>query len=265
MKAKELLLTMSVIWMMAGQLEAQQQPVYYQTINCVKVKPGKGREFTQFVNDTSKKVAQTRADAGEILSWTFLRSVMPAGEEARCDYMVSTIFEGTPPAPRGPEGFEKALQKAGVNMTGSDWTAKANSFSRLVSTEMWRPRIRVGAPQKDHYLFLNYMKVHDSPEYNDFESTVWRPLAEAWVKEGSQSGWVFATKVLPSGTDTTYAAYSADIYPSWDAAFKQRSTQAAFEKIHTGKNYQQTMDRLPKLRDLARRELWVVVERVAKK
>ena len=256
---------MSVIWMMTGQLEAQQQPVYYQTLNCIKVMPGKGREFTQFVNDTSKKVAQTRADAGEILSWTFLRSVMPAGQEARCDYMISTLFEGAPPAPRGPEVFEKALQKAGVNMTASDWTAKANSLSSLVSTEMWRPRIRVGAPQKDHYLFLNYMKVHDAPEYNDFEGAVWRPMAEAWVKEGSQSGWVFATKLLPSGTETAYAAYSADIYPTWDAAFKQRSTQATFEKIHSGKNYQQTMDRGFKLRDLARRELSVVVERVAKK
>ena len=76
MKAKELLLAMSVIWMMTGQIEAQQQPVYYQTLNCIKVMPGKGREFTQFVNDTSKKVAQTRADAGEIFSWTLLRSVM---------------------------------------------------------------------------------------------------------------------------------------------------------------------------------------------
>lgn len=61
MSAKKLLLALSVIWMMAGQLEAQQQPVYYQTLNCIKVMPGKGREFSQFINDTSKKVAQTRA------------------------------------------------------------------------------------------------------------------------------------------------------------------------------------------------------------
>jgi hypothetical protein len=265
MKAKALLLTMSVIWVMTGQVEAQQQPVYYQTLNCIKVMPGKAREFTQFARDTSMKVAQMRADAGEILTWSLLGSVMPAGQEARCSHMIATLSEGSPRAPLGPEGFEKALQKAGVNMTASDWTAKANSLSSLVSTEMWRHRIRLGAPQKDHYLFLNYMKVHDGPEYNDFENAIWRPMAEAWVKEGSQSGWIFATKVLPSGTETAYTAYSADIYPTWDAVFKQRSTQATFEKIHSGKNYQQTMDRVPKLRDLARRELWVIVERVAKK
>lgn len=120
--------------------------------------------------------------------------------------MISTIAEGAPRAPIGREGFEKALQKAGLSMPVSDWYAKRDSLSSLVSTEMWRSRIRLGAPQKDHYLFLNYMKVHDAPEYNDFENNVWRPMAEEWVKEGSQSGWVFATKVLPSGTDTTYAA-----------------------------------------------------------
>ena len=184
MKAKKLLLTLSAIWMMAGQLEAQQQPVYYQTLNCIKVVPGKAREFTQFARDTSMKVAQMRADAGEILTWSLLGSVMPAGQEARCSHVIATLSEGSPRAPLGPEGFEKALQKAGVNMTASDWTAKATSLSTLVSTEMWRHRIRLGAPQKDHYLFLNYMKVHDAPEYNDFEKNVWRPMAEAWVKEG---------------------------------------------------------------------------------
>jgi len=63
MRAKQLVLTMSAIWMMAAQLEGQQQqaPLYYQTLNCIKVMPGKGREFSQFINDTSKKVGQTRA------------------------------------------------------------------------------------------------------------------------------------------------------------------------------------------------------------
>jgi len=265
MRASKLFLTLSAIWVMAIPIEAQQQPVYFQTLNCIKVMPGKGREWTQFARDTSMKVAQMRADAGEILTWTLLGSVMPAGEEARCSHMISTISEGPPRAPMGGVGFEKALQKAGVNMTASDWTTKAISLASLVSTEMWRPRIRVGAPQKDHYIFLNYMKVHEAPEYNDFENSVWRPMAEEWVKDGSQSGWLFATKVLPSGTETAYAAYSADMYPSWDAAFKQRSIQTTFDKVHSGKNFQQTMNRLSKLRDLARRELWVVVERVAKK
>ena len=78
------------------------------------------------------------------------------------------------------------------------------------------------------------------------------------------SGWIFATKVLPTGTDTVYSAYSADMYPTWEAAFATRSMQATFEKIHPGKSYQEAITAMPKLRSLAKRELWVVVERVEK-
>jgi hypothetical protein len=84
------------------------------------------------------------------------------------------------------------------------------------------------------------------------------------VKEGSQSGWIYATKVLPSGTATDNAAYSVDIHPSWDAAFKQRPTQTMFQKVHAGRDYQLTMARLGKLRDLVQRGLLVVEERVGK-
>ena len=85
------------------------------------------------------------------------------------------------------------------------------------------------------------------------------------IKQGTMSGWIFATKTLPAGTDTVYTAYTADMFPSWDAAFANRQIQAVFEKMAPGKNFDQTMGEIGKLRDLARRELWVVVERVTKK
>jgi hypothetical protein len=130
--------------------------------------------------------------------------------------------------------------------------------------EMWRPRVRLGQPEKGHYLFVNYMKVHNAADYYKFEMEIWRPLAEEFIKEGTQSGWQFSTLVLPGGTDVKYIARSADIYPSWEAAFKARNTQDFFKKAHPDKDYQQTMEGLSKLRDLAQRDLLVIEERVAK-
>jgi len=46
--------------------------------------------------------------------------------------------------------------------------------------------------------------------------------------------------------------------------FKPRNTQAMFGKVQGGKDYQETMSKLGSLRDLARRELFVVVDRTAK-
>jgi hypothetical protein len=258
----KLLVTVAAALAAAGAV-AGQEPLF-QTMTCIRVDRGKGGEFAQFVRDTSQKVAETQVAAGEIVSWTLLRNVVPSGTEARCNYMISTVGSGAPVAPYGPGGFDKALAKAGVKMTGREWAQKANSLGRLVSTEIWRIRERTGQYTKGHYLFLNYMKVHEPAEYMEFEHGVWRPMADEWIKDGSQSGWVFATKVLPSGTATSYMAYSADFYPSWGAAFKPRPGQPAFEKVHKGKNYQQTMTRLGKLRDLAERNMLIIEERVAK-
>ena len=249
-----------------GQTAAQQPagPIYTQNLTYLKVAPGKGNEWLKMTREEAMKTAQVRADAGEILSWTLLRSVFPAGEEARADYLISVLSEGPPRAPRGDAGLEADLKKAGLKINADQYWAKRNGVVTRVASELWRIRERVGAPQKGQYLHLNYMKVIDAAAYNDFEAKVWRPLAESWVKDGSMSGWIYATKILPAGTDTVYSAYSADMYPTWDAIFATRSMQSAFEKVHPGKSYQEASASIPKLRSLGKRELWVVVERVEK-
>ena len=244
---------------------AQPQSNLYQTLICVKVTPGKTAEFRRFINDATKPAMQVRADAGELLSWTLLRSVMPAGAEARCDYSFSTFFEGVPPEPAAPGELAKTLEKAGVKMSAAAYIAKRDEVSRLVAYELWRPRIRLGTAAKGNYVFVNYMKVHDMPAYAKYENDVWRPMAEGWIKEGSQTGWVFSTALLPGGTDLKYAAYSADIYPNWAETFKTRNLAEMFKKAHPGKDQQQTMAPQGKLRDLAERHLMVVEDRVVKK
>lgn len=248
-----------------NQTQPAADPVYYQTLNYLRVETGKSTGFLQFTRDTSKKVAQARADAGEILSWTLLRSVYPAGQEARANYMISTVVAGPPRSPMGNEEFEKWLRKVGVNTPLSDWTAQRNSHSSLVSSEMWRMRTRVGTPKEGHYLQLNLMKVRDAAAQIELATTMWRPMAEEWVRQGVQSAWLFGTKVYPSGTETPYAAYTVDAFPTWEAVFTPRSAQAVHDKVHPGKTYQETMAAMSKVRDIARRELWVVLDRVEKR
>jgi hypothetical protein len=42
-------------------------------------------------------MAESRVNAGEIVYWSFLSNVMPAGDEARCDFRIATLYEGIPP------------------------------------------------------------------------------------------------------------------------------------------------------------------------
>jgi hypothetical protein len=261
--------TVLVAALVAATLNGQPTtPRPYQSVVCLKLQPGKtGSEYRQFVGETAVKLNQTRADAGEIVSWSLLRAIMPAGEDARCDFMQSTIRETTPPLDPTPDSLAAALEKARVKMTAAEYLARRNSLVRLVSSELWRPVIRVGQPHKGNFIYVNYIHELNAAEYRKFENDVFRPMAENMIKDGKMTGWLFGLKQLPGGTDVKYTAMTADMFDTADAAltFGGAMMQAAFEKAHPGKDYQQDFGRVGKLRNLAQRQLFVIDERVTKK
>jgi hypothetical protein len=215
-------------------------------------------EFRQFASDINRKLMQARADAGDIAGWAQLRSVFPAGADARCDYISVLRFAGVPPEPRGPEGLEKALKQSGLNMTAAEFISKRSSLTSLVSQELWQTMIRVSAPQEGDYLYVNFMKVPNMAAYAQLEENIWKPMAEAWVKEGAMRAWIVNRAVLPGGAEVPYGAVSVDVFPSWEAVFKPLGMRDMFAKVHPGKDYTQTFEKLPEIRTLARRELYVV-------
>jgi hypothetical protein len=256
-------LALAEILLSSGLLAQSSPPPGYLSTSCIKVLPGKMQDYRKFVTDYSLKANSQLVSSGEITSWMLLRSVIPAGEEARCDYISVTTHKAEPLPPLVPGEAEKILQKAGINMTWAAYTAKRIELTRLVATELWRTRDRVGSSQKGDYLYLNYMKVHNPVDYLKFEHEVWRPLAESMVKDGSMRAWSLSTLMLPGGTDRKYAAVSADVFPSWEAVFKPGTFAETFKKTHPDKNIEETMSSLTKLRDLGRRELFVIQEKVA--
>ena len=61
-------------------------------------------------------------------------------------------------------------------------------------------------------------------------------MSEEMIKRGSITGWVFGTKRFPVGTDTAYQAYSANIYPNFEAAFGDQGMRDVFDKVHPNQN-----------------------------
>jgi hypothetical protein len=267
MTKKLLLIAIAAALSFGSQIQAQTTaaaaPVTTQKVWFVKVNQGKNQEWLKLLREVSMKTAQVRADAGEIISWTVLRSEYPAGEEARADYMISEISAGNPKS--GGMSTADQYKKAGITMTVEEVSAKRNELSHLVASELWRPRIYNGSAHKGDYLTVNYMKVHDEKSYADLERNVWSPLSQEWIKQGAMTGWLYATKMLPSGSDTVYTTRTVDMYPSLEAVYADRKFDDTFAKVHPGKKIDDVMAQMEKARDLGRRELWRVVERVTKK
>jgi len=70
------------------------------------------------------------------------------------------------------------------------------------------------------------------------------------------------TLFLPSGAEAKYQAVSVDVFPNWNAVFTPLNMEETFKKIHPDKDIQQTFSEIGKARTLARRELYVVQERL---
>lgn len=267
MNKKLLLIALAAALSFGSQIQAQTAavpaPVTTQQAWLIKVNPGKTQEWLKLLRDVGMKAAQVRADAGEIISWTVLRSVYPAGKEARADFMISVISSGNPKS--GGMTRADSWKKAGITMAAEEFDAKRAELAYLVASELWRPRIYNGSAHKGDYVMVNYMKVHDENGYAELERNVWSPLAQEWIKQGAMTGWLYATKLLPSGSDTAYTTRTVDIYPSLEAVYADRKFDETFAKVHPGKKSDDVMAQLRKARDLGRRELWQVVERVTKK
>ena len=170
-------------------LSAQQAPNGYHTVACIKVKPGKEAEYRKWAAENGRKLQQANADSGRITTWFLLRSVMPQGSSAACDYLSVSIFPGAPPAPMGLDSMGAALKKAGLATSAQEYVDRRTSLTELVSNNMFQNQITVGSAQKGDYFIVNYMRVPNMTNWLAYEKKVWQPMAESMAKDGVQRGW----------------------------------------------------------------------------
>jgi len=261
MKVFRLFASVALVAAFSAALPAQQAPTGYHTVACLKVKPESNTEFRKWAAEDLHKYAQSRVDAGAISQWFILRSVLPSGQSAECDYLTVSMYPGIPPQPLGLEELDAALKKAGMSMSAQQYVDRRNSLTTLVSNNMYQNQSYVGAFKKGDYFVVNYMKVSgdNMDDYLAWEKKVWKPLAEAMAKDGVRTGWSLNTRVLPSGSEQPYQAVTVDVFPSWESIYKDDPQFVdRWHKVHPDMELGTTFERYEKLRTLAVSQLYVV-------
>lgn len=241
--------------------QMQQGATGFHTVACFKIKPDKGLEFRAWAASDLHKYVQSRVNAGVLEQWILLRSVMPQGTSATCDYLSISIYPGAPPEPLGPEGIGEALKKAGMNMTAQQYIERRDSMTTLVSNNLFRNRASVGTLKTGNYLQVSYMKSANTEDWVALEKKIWQPFAEAMVKDGVQSGWSVNVQVLPNGTDLPFQGVTVDVFPTWDAVFKQDAQFIdRFRKVHPDMEFGTTIEQFEKLRTQEAVHLFTAVD-----
>lgn len=237
--------------------DAQTKPVFLRS-TCVKVNPGAGAEFEKLQADSIQKLAQYRIKQGVMLRYALSRAVLPAGEQAECDYLVSFTYPGFPPE-LTPESTAKNMKAAGVTMPYETYVAKNRSLAKTVTTRIVRVTASAGGTGVGHYIHVNRMKVKDAQAWMKLETELWKPVQEARVADGQLVGWVSYSLVLPSGSSQPFQAVTVDGFPSWDAQGTQKPLRDYVKKAHPNMTIQQFNDAGSAARDLLSREVYKIV------
>jgi hypothetical protein len=236
----------------------------YHSISCIKVVPGKGAEFTKFMAEDIHKYAQSRVDSGAITAWLELRTVMPAGSEAECDYVLVSFYPGLPNEPLSDAALTAALHQAGLQMSAQEYSDRRSALSTLVSNNITQYQVLVGGAHKGDYLVFNSMKVSDVGEWVAYEKKVWQPIAEAMVKEGVRTAWAVNVQIFPMGSQDKTLASTVDVYPTWASMFTDPGFDARFKKVHPDMEFGTTFEHFQKLRTIESTVLYHVEDAVSK-
>ena len=244
-------------------LSAQQAPSGFHTVNCVKINPEKTAEFHKFISEVITKVAQSRVDSGDVVTWYLLRATMPVGKSAECDYITVSVYPGAPPEPPNAEKMSAVLKKAGVAMTGAEYVARRDSVSTLISSSLYQNVASVGKANKGGYVAVNYMKTSNINAWVKFEKEFWKPVAEAMVKDGVASGWSLNLRAFGLESDLPYQGVTVDVYSNWDAMFKDDPQFVdRFKKVHPDMDMNTWDDKVEKTRTMVRSELYAIEDMI---
>jgi len=261
MKVFRLIACIALVATFSIPLFAQQAPSGYHSVACLKVKPENNTDFRKWIAGDARKLAQSRVDGGAFGQWLVLRSAIPTGTSAECDYLVISMYPGIPPAPLGMEDLDAALKKVGITATAQQYVDRRTALTTLISNNMFQNQASVGSFKKGDYFVVNYMKVANDnfEEYVAWEKKVWKPLAEAMAKDGIRTGWSLNTRVLPSGSDQPFQAVTVDVFPNWESIYKDDAQFVErWHKVHPDLELGTTFEKYEKLRSLSMSQLYVV-------
>jgi hypothetical protein len=162
------------------------------------------------------------------------------------------------------EDLTPSLKKAGLSISAEEYTKHRDALTALKSVAVFQNQAFAGSAKKGDYFQVNYMKVPDIGEWVAYEKKVWKPLAEALVKDGKEDGWSLNVAVLPNGSESPYQAVTVDVFPSWDAVFADDPQFAdRFRKVHPDMELGTTFEQFEKLRKRASITLFELVDMVS--
>ena len=243
------------LWLLALASSLPAQGPGYMVVRCVKTLPGHGAGYRYMILETVAEAMRAQVEKGQMYSWGFARSVIPAGEEARCDFLLFDVYEGFPPQPIDPY-----FEKAGGLMATDGWQTRAASQSKLVSVELWQDLDKTGSVETGSYLRVNQIKTGEFDNWARMQSEIWKPVHEARIRDGDFQGWLASRVIMPSGADWPNPARTISVFADWKSLNRPARYRELMPAVHPGKNPEEILTGIANLQEILRTEVFEVIE-----
>jgi L-rhamnose mutarotase len=236
-------------------------PVVHALVTTQKVAPADREEYEKLMKENWKALHQLRKQNGKIANWS-LYKVHFAGSAEEYNYVSVTYYESF--VKTEPNDNYLELMKASSPKADAAAILKKTQGLRSIQRQAIYARLdattpKAGAPAVK-YIIIDFMKAKPGMDaaYNKAERETWKPVHQALVEGDKRTGWAFWGLVVPGGTTSNHDYVTSNAFSNY-AQIGGQDYEAAFKKVHPGKELQAIFEETGKARDGVRSELWELV------
>ncbi len=238
---------------------AQQEQAVYAVVDFMKVKPENVSKYIELEKTVWKPVHQERIKQGEIVGWQ-LYSIRYTGTEDEYNYVTVTIFNDPS---KLANTFNIDVQKVLPGKDLDKLYQETLESRELVKTRLFVRQSSIQESIPFNYIEVDFMHVRQGgdDEYVDVEENIWKPVHEELINSRTRAGWSLWHIVFPGGYGMDYQYVTVNEFSSF-SQIGSGDYNAAFNKVHEGKNIDELMQRTLDSRVLAKSELWELLDSV---
>jgi hypothetical protein len=247
-----------------AQQASQAPPTRFVVLDYMKVAPGKTDEYVRLEQQVWKAFHQQRVNNKQMVAWGLYDVPFTADTHREYDYVTANVFDNM--AATEGTGMLAAFQRLHPGKAGTTLLTQTDAARQIVRSELWRlldqtaPRTAADAsapPSK--YIIVDFMQSKPGVDYVAVERELWKPVHQDRVKSGALMSWALYELVLPGGTSYPYDYATVNSMNSF-ADLNVMYPDDLFKRVLPNISIPDLAKRTGDSRDLARHELWVLVD-----
>jgi len=227
----------------------------YAAVDYMHIPDGKSPDDYIALEKLWQRLHQKAVDGGICLGW-YMDRVENGG---RNDFVTIRTYDSlNKMADPWPSSLTKGLftdaEDAQMN--------KTDEARQLIHSELWRVEaatLKKMEGQSQHYAIVSFMKPKSGKdaEYYKMEKEIFSKIHGALKDAGLMNGWLFMSRMFPSGYDSDYDYITLSLYPD-KAASEKGFEMSLIEKALT-KDQLATSMKFLDYRSIVRSEIWYSV------